>query len=131
MSFTLSTPPLKNKLTILWFNMNLGNDSLWNNVRICYMEHECLNWIKASSLLKNSFFLWEYSKQETRMERDDSTKVWPLKYQQLLHIEGHDFSLRPGFGGKYYLYKDSFKTHSQNGVEILRQIQNTSKIISF
>ncbi|XP_063080873.1 gamma-aminobutyric acid receptor subunit rho-3 [Cavia porcellus] len=38
-------------------------------------------------------------KQETRMERDDSTKVWPLKYQQLLHIEGHDFSLRPGFGG--------------------------------
>uniref|UniRef100_H0VMJ1 GABA(C) receptor n=1 Tax=Cavia porcellus TaxID=10141 RepID=H0VMJ1_CAVPO len=37
-------------------------------------------------------------KQETRMERDDSTKVWPLKYQQLLHIEGHDFSLRPGFG---------------------------------
>ncbi|XP_004645778.1 gamma-aminobutyric acid receptor subunit rho-3 [Octodon degus] len=38
-------------------------------------------------------------KQETRMERDDDTKVWPLKYQQLLHIEGHDFSLRPGFGG--------------------------------
>ncbi|KAB1284144.1 Gamma-aminobutyric acid receptor subunit rho-3, partial [Camelus dromedarius] len=40
-----------------------------------------------------------YSKQETRMRKDDSTKVWPLKYKQLLHIEDHDFAMRPGFGG--------------------------------
>ncbi|XP_012622461.2 gamma-aminobutyric acid receptor subunit rho-3 [Microcebus murinus] len=38
-------------------------------------------------------------KQETRMKKDDSTKVWPLKYKQLLQIEDHDFAMRPGFGG--------------------------------
>nr|XP_019612765.1 PREDICTED: gamma-aminobutyric acid receptor subunit rho-3 [Rhinolophus sinicus] len=38
-------------------------------------------------------------KQETRMRKDDSTKVWPLKYEQLLHIEDHDFAMRLGFGG--------------------------------
>uniref|UniRef100_A0A8C0I1I7 GABA(C) receptor n=1 Tax=Balaenoptera musculus TaxID=9771 RepID=A0A8C0I1I7_BALMU len=38
-------------------------------------------------------------KQETRMRKDDSTKVWPLKYKQLLHIEDHSFAVRPGFGG--------------------------------
>nr|XP_048278850.1 gamma-aminobutyric acid receptor subunit rho-3 [Myodes glareolus] len=37
--------------------------------------------------------------RETRMRKDDSTKVWPLKREQLLHIEDHDFSTRPGFGG--------------------------------
>uniref|UniRef100_A0A287A6C3 GABA(C) receptor n=1 Tax=Sus scrofa TaxID=9823 RepID=A0A287A6C3_PIG len=42
---------------------------------------------------------WRYSKQETRMRKDDSTKVWPLKYKQLLHIEDNDFAMRPGFGG--------------------------------
>ncbi|KAM6162767.1 LOW QUALITY PROTEIN: gamma-aminobutyric acid receptor subunit rho-3 [Erethizon dorsatum] len=57
--------------------------------------------IQKHMSLKRILFPWGggYSKQETRMEKDDSTKVWPLKYQQLLHIEGHDFSLRPGFGG--------------------------------
>ncbi|KAF6384729.1 hypothetical protein mRhiFer1_005480 [Rhinolophus ferrumequinum] len=39
------------------------------------------------------------SKQDTKMRKDDSTKVWPLKYEQLLHIEDHDFAMRPGFGG--------------------------------
>ena len=39
------------------------------------------------------------------MRKDDSTKVWPLKYKQLLHIEDHSFAVRPGFGGEYYLYK--------------------------
>ncbi|NXD85139.1 GBRR3 protein, partial [Halcyon senegalensis] len=29
----------------------------------------------------------------------DSTKVRPLKSEQLLHIQDHDFALRPGFGG--------------------------------
>ncbi|XP_035138857.1 gamma-aminobutyric acid receptor subunit rho-3 isoform X2 [Callithrix jacchus] len=38
-------------------------------------------------------------KQETRMKKDDSTKVWPQKYEQLLHIEDNDFAMRPGFGG--------------------------------
>ncbi|XP_003783992.1 gamma-aminobutyric acid receptor subunit rho-3 [Otolemur garnettii] len=38
-------------------------------------------------------------KQETRMRKDDITKVWPLKHEQLLHIEDHDFAMRPGFGG--------------------------------
>eukprot|EP00073_Rattus_norvegicus_P050973 XP_017453357.1 PREDICTED: gamma-aminobutyric acid receptor subunit rho-3 isoform X1 [Rattus norvegicus] len=37
--------------------------------------------------------------RETRMRKDDLTKVWPLKREQLLHIEDHDFSTRPGFGG--------------------------------
>ncbi|XP_047731661.1 gamma-aminobutyric acid receptor subunit rho-3 [Prionailurus viverrinus] len=39
------------------------------------------------------------SKQETRMRNNDSTKAWLLKYKQLLHIEDHDFAMRPGFGG--------------------------------
>ncbi|XP_073929059.1 gamma-aminobutyric acid receptor subunit rho-3 [Castor canadensis] len=38
-------------------------------------------------------------KQETRMNKDDSTKMWPQKHKQLLHIEDHDFAMRPGFGG--------------------------------
>ncbi|XP_062931902.1 gamma-aminobutyric acid receptor subunit rho-3 [Cynocephalus volans] len=38
-------------------------------------------------------------KQEPRMRKGDSTKVCPLKYEQLLHIEDHDFAMRPGFGG--------------------------------
>uniref|UniRef100_A0A8C6FMA0 GABA(C) receptor n=1 Tax=Moschus moschiferus TaxID=68415 RepID=A0A8C6FMA0_MOSMO len=38
-------------------------------------------------------------KQETRMRKVDSTKVWPLKYKQILHIDDHDFAMRPGFGG--------------------------------
>ncbi|XP_037600809.1 gamma-aminobutyric acid receptor subunit rho-3 isoform X2 [Cebus imitator] len=38
-------------------------------------------------------------KQETRMKKDDSTEVWPQKYEQLLHIEDNDFAMRPGFGG--------------------------------
>ncbi|XP_028616128.1 gamma-aminobutyric acid receptor subunit rho-3 [Grammomys surdaster] len=37
--------------------------------------------------------------RETRTRKDDLTKVWPLKREQLLHIEDHDFSTRPGFGG--------------------------------
>jgi hypothetical protein len=43
------------------------------------------------------------SKQETRMNKDDSTKMWPQKHKQLLHIEDHDFAMRPGFGGEYSL----------------------------
>ncbi|XP_065731957.1 gamma-aminobutyric acid receptor subunit rho-3 [Phocoena phocoena] len=38
-------------------------------------------------------------KQETRMRKDDSAKVWPLKYKQLLHVEDQNSAVRPGFGG--------------------------------
>ncbi|XP_029796552.1 gamma-aminobutyric acid receptor subunit rho-3 [Suricata suricatta] len=38
-------------------------------------------------------------KHETRMRKNDSTKAWLLKYEQLLHIQDHDFAMRPGFGG--------------------------------
>ncbi|KAM4887322.1 gamma-aminobutyric acid receptor subunit rho-3 [Thomomys bottae] len=38
-------------------------------------------------------------KPDSRMNKDDTTKVWPGKHQQLLHIKDHDFSMRPGFGG--------------------------------
>nr|XP_003463355.1 gamma-aminobutyric acid receptor subunit rho-3 [Cavia porcellus] len=77
-------------------------------------------------------------KQETRMERDDSTKVWPLKYQQLLHIEGHDFSLRPGFGGcsfvrllKMHLksaISDSNSSKKTNWMKISRRIKSLKSI---
>ncbi|XP_077631050.1 gamma-aminobutyric acid receptor subunit rho-3 isoform X1 [Crocuta crocuta] len=33
------------------------------------------------------------------MRKNDSTKAWLLKYEQLLHIQDHDFAMRPGFGG--------------------------------
>ncbi|XP_074158119.1 gamma-aminobutyric acid receptor subunit rho-3 [Sminthopsis crassicaudata] len=39
------------------------------------------------------------SKREIKMRKKDSTKIWPFKYNQLLHIEDHDFAMRPGFGG--------------------------------
>ncbi|KAK2516839.1 Gabrr3, partial [Columba guinea] len=38
-------------------------------------------------------------KREIKMRKIDSTKVRPLKSEQLLRIEDHDFALRPGFGG--------------------------------
>lgn len=40
------------------------------------------------------------SREDTRMWRDDSTKAWPPKQEQLLHINDHDFAIRPGFGGE-------------------------------
>ncbi|POI31840.1 hypothetical protein CIB84_004409, partial [Bambusicola thoracicus] len=40
-----------------------------------------------------------YSKRDIKMRKLDSTKVRPLKSEQLLRIEDHDFALRPGFGG--------------------------------
>ncbi|OXB59852.1 hypothetical protein ASZ78_009308, partial [Callipepla squamata] len=38
-------------------------------------------------------------KRDIKMRKLDSTKVRPLKSEQLLRIEDHDFALRPGFGG--------------------------------
>ncbi|XP_026355742.2 gamma-aminobutyric acid receptor subunit rho-3 [Ursus arctos] len=37
-------------------------------------------------------------KQEARMRKDDSTN-WLRQSEQLLHIQDHDFAMRPGFGG--------------------------------
>uniref|UniRef100_A0A452QFU1 GABA(C) receptor n=1 Tax=Ursus americanus TaxID=9643 RepID=A0A452QFU1_URSAM len=37
-------------------------------------------------------------KQEARMRKDDSTN-WLWQSEQLLHIQDHDFAMRPGFGG--------------------------------
>ncbi|XP_045859589.1 gamma-aminobutyric acid receptor subunit rho-3, partial [Meles meles] len=50
---------------------------------------------QCSSSMKRS----RDNKQEARMRKDDSTKAWLLQYEQLLHIEEHDFAMRPGFGG--------------------------------
>ncbi|XP_075347942.1 gamma-aminobutyric acid receptor subunit rho-3 [Mycteria americana] len=46
-----------------------------------------------------SFLRKHNSKREIKMRKLDSTKVQPLKSEQLLRIEDHDFALRPGFGG--------------------------------
>ncbi|XP_066858014.1 gamma-aminobutyric acid receptor subunit rho-3 isoform X4 [Anser cygnoides] len=46
-----------------------------------------------------SFLRKHNSKREIKMRKIDSTKVRPLKSEQLLRIEDHDFALRPGFGG--------------------------------
>ncbi|XP_054667611.1 gamma-aminobutyric acid receptor subunit rho-3 isoform X1 [Grus americana] len=46
-----------------------------------------------------SFLRKHNSKREIKMRKLDSTKVRPLKSEQLLRIEDHDFALRPGFGG--------------------------------
>ncbi|XP_009075572.1 PREDICTED: gamma-aminobutyric acid receptor subunit rho-3-like, partial [Acanthisitta chloris] len=48
---------------------------------------------------QSSFSKKHNSKREIKMRKLDSTKVRPLKSEQLLHIEDHDFALRPGFGG--------------------------------
>ncbi|XP_065445448.1 gamma-aminobutyric acid receptor subunit rho-3 isoform X2 [Chrysemys picta bellii] len=48
---------------------------------------------KCSSMKKHN------SKREIKMRKLDSTKVRPLKSEQLLRIDDHDFAMRPGFGG--------------------------------
>lgn len=72
----------------------------------CWAQKAKLNQnVQKHMYLKSIFLPWRYSKQETRIRKEDSTKVWPLKYKQILHIEDHDFAMRPGFGGEHYLYK--------------------------
>ncbi|XP_061310451.1 gamma-aminobutyric acid receptor subunit rho-3-like isoform X3 [Pezoporus flaviventris] len=56
-------------------------------------HHHLHHWQQFSFLRKHN------SKQEIKMRKIDSTKVRPLKSEQLLRIEDHDFALRPGFGG--------------------------------
>nr|XP_028700531.1 gamma-aminobutyric acid receptor subunit rho-3 [Macaca mulatta] len=62
---------------------------------VCAASHIRMTHQRCSSSMKQ---IWN-SKQETRMKKDDSTKVRPQKYEQLLHIEDNDFAMRPGFGG--------------------------------
>lgn len=38
------------------------------------------------------------------MKKLDSTKSLLIKSEQLLRIEDHDFAMRPGFGGKTYIF---------------------------
>ncbi|CAI5772840.1 gamma-aminobutyric acid receptor subunit rho-3 isoform X1 [Podarcis muralis] len=48
---------------------------------------------------QRSFMKRHNSKREIKMRKIDSTKVRPMKSEQLLRIEDHDFAMRPGFGG--------------------------------
>ncbi|XP_060090477.1 gamma-aminobutyric acid receptor subunit rho-3 isoform X2 [Heteronotia binoei] len=48
---------------------------------------------------QRAFMKRHNSKRELRMRKLDSTKVRPMKSEQLLRIEDHDFALRPSFGG--------------------------------
>ncbi|XP_042311984.1 gamma-aminobutyric acid receptor subunit rho-3 isoform X4 [Sceloporus undulatus] len=48
---------------------------------------------------QRSFMKRHNSKREIKMRKLDSTKVRPMKSEQLLRIEDHDFAMRPGFGG--------------------------------
>ncbi|XP_072850079.2 gamma-aminobutyric acid receptor subunit rho-3 isoform X4 [Pogona vitticeps] len=49
--------------------------------------------------LQRSFMKRHNSKREIKMRKLDSTKIRPMKSEQLLRIEDHDFAMRPGFGG--------------------------------
>ncbi|XP_048350259.1 gamma-aminobutyric acid receptor subunit rho-3 [Sphaerodactylus townsendi] len=48
---------------------------------------------------QRSFAKRHNSKRELKMRKLDSTKMRPIKSEQLLRIEDHDFALRPSFGG--------------------------------
>nr|XP_008105933.1 PREDICTED: gamma-aminobutyric acid receptor subunit rho-3 [Anolis carolinensis] len=48
---------------------------------------------------QRSFMKRHNSKREIKTRKLDSTKVKPMKSEQLLRIEDHDFAMRPGFGG--------------------------------
>lgn len=39
----------------------------------------------------------------------DVTKVWGRKSEQLLRIDDHDFTMRPGFGGKSFIFLEPSK----------------------
>ena len=91
-------------LYVIWTEKMSFMCILWTIA--CWAQKAKLNEnIQKHMYLKSIFLPWRYSKQETQMRKEDSTKVWPLKYKQILHIEDHDFAMRPGFGGEHYLYK--------------------------
>ncbi|XP_019379454.1 PREDICTED: gamma-aminobutyric acid receptor subunit rho-3 [Gavialis gangeticus] len=75
-------------LTCLWPTVVLASV----NSQSCHHHHhhhqqQCLPMRKHTS------------KREISMRKLDSTKLRPLKYEQILRIEEHDFAMRPGFGG--------------------------------
>uniref|UniRef100_A0A452UDW3 GABA(C) receptor n=1 Tax=Ursus maritimus TaxID=29073 RepID=A0A452UDW3_URSMA len=74
------------------FSLNGKNKSLKASTRYVPLE-------KPSLYISKVFPpLWRDSKQEARMRKDDSTN-WLRQSEQLLHIQDHDFAMRPGFGG--------------------------------
>lgn len=54
----------------------------------------------------------------------DITKAWGTKSEQLLRIDDHDFTMRPGFGGKVYL------SELNGAVSITRHAGSHSKMLS-
>ncbi|XP_063160497.1 gamma-aminobutyric acid receptor subunit rho-3 [Candoia aspera] len=81
-------PALKLLLfTCIWPTFVLANNSDHHNH--CHHHHHP----------QRSFMKRHNSKQEIKVRKLDSTKIWPMKSEQLLRIENHDFAMRPGFGG--------------------------------
>ncbi|XP_074839595.1 gamma-aminobutyric acid receptor subunit rho-3 [Carettochelys insculpta] len=81
-------------LTCLWPTAVLTNVSSQSDHHRYHHHHRFHHHQqKCSSMKKHN------SKREIKMKKLDSTKVRPLKSEQLLRIEDHDFAMRPGFGG--------------------------------
>ncbi|XP_014373068.1 gamma-aminobutyric acid receptor subunit rho-3 [Alligator sinensis] len=67
-----------------------------------YKIGKCLivpNTIRCSRDIYVKHIMEQCHKREISMRKLDSTKLRPLKYEQILRIEEHDFAMRPGFGG--------------------------------
>ncbi|XP_050815050.1 gamma-aminobutyric acid receptor subunit rho-3 isoform X3 [Gopherus flavomarginatus] len=77
-------------LTCLWPTAALPSVSSQSDHHHHFHHHHQQ---KCSSMKKHN------SKREIKMRKLDSTKVRPLKSEQLLRIDDHDFAMRPGFGG--------------------------------
>ncbi|XP_070799829.1 gamma-aminobutyric acid receptor subunit rho-3 [Pituophis catenifer annectens] len=81
-------PALKLLLfTSIWPTSVLAYNSDHHNR--CYSHHHP----------QRSFVKRHNSKQQFKARKLDRTKVPPMKSEQFLHIENHDFAMRPGFGG--------------------------------
>ncbi|EMP37878.1 Gamma-aminobutyric acid receptor subunit rho-3 [Chelonia mydas] len=76
-------------LTCLWSTAVLTSVSSQSDNHRFHHHHQQ----KCSSMKKYN------SKREIKTRKLDSTKARPLKAEQLLHIDNHDFAMRPGFGG--------------------------------
>ncbi|XP_073161176.1 gamma-aminobutyric acid receptor subunit rho-3 isoform X4 [Lepidochelys kempii] len=76
-------------LTCLWPTAVLTSVSSQSDHHHFHHHHQQ----KCSSMKKYN------SKRDIKTRKLDSTKVRPLKAEQLLRIDNHDFAMRPGFGG--------------------------------
>uniref|UniRef100_A0A670XZX2 GABA(C) receptor n=1 Tax=Pseudonaja textilis TaxID=8673 RepID=A0A670XZX2_PSETE len=63
--------------------------------------HPSHNWLQCPMIMisRKSMGKLAGRLQVAEARKLDSTKVPPVKSEQLLHIENHDFAMRPGFGG--------------------------------